>query len=181
MYPFSSRAAGMERCRTITGVRGFVANFVCGPGGFRCALTGGEPAANSVKLEFRYSPFQTYQKVDSIIEPLFRKLSRTSRSTPGGRQRRDTQRATCPPRAAVRQLFADIAFNWPRLARPALALRRAAPEDIRDLQHGATPKRMRRLAGQISFLRHRVQPLFLGRLFGRTDSRRWRRSAAQPP
>jgi hypothetical protein len=31
-----------------------------------------------------------HQKVDMIIEPLFRKLSQTSRSTPGGRQRRDT-------------------------------------------------------------------------------------------
>src|SRR5208337_4083617 len=39
-----------------------------------------------------------------------------------------SQRATCPPRAAVRQLsIADITFNWPRLTWPALALRHAAP------------------------------------------------------
>ena len=39
-----------------------------------------------------------------------------------------SQRATCPPRAAVRQLsIADIAFNWPRLTWPALALRHAGP------------------------------------------------------
>src|SRR3982074_1759092 len=38
------------------------------------------------------------------------------------------QRATCPPRAAVRQLsIADITFNWPRLTWPALALRHGAP------------------------------------------------------
>jgi hypothetical protein len=39
-----------------------------------------------------------------------------------------SHRATCPPRAAVRQLsIADITFNWPRLTWPALALRHAAP------------------------------------------------------
>src|SRR5882762_2707572 len=39
-----------------------------------------------------------------------------------------SQRATCPPRAAVRQLsIADITFSWPRLTWPALALRQAAP------------------------------------------------------
>ena len=39
-----------------------------------------------------------------------------------------SQRATCPPRAAVRQLsMADITFSWPRLTWPALALRHAAP------------------------------------------------------
>jgi hypothetical protein len=39
-----------------------------------------------------------------------------------------SQRATCPPRAAVRQLsMADITFTWPRLTWPALALRHAAP------------------------------------------------------
>ena len=39
-----------------------------------------------------------------------------------------SQRATCPPRAAVRQLsIADITFNWPRLTWPALALRHAGP------------------------------------------------------
>src|SRR6476620_11611807 len=39
-----------------------------------------------------------------------------------------SQRATCPPSAAVRQLsIADITFNWPRLTWPALALRHAAP------------------------------------------------------
>jgi hypothetical protein len=39
-----------------------------------------------------------------------------------------SQRATCPPRAAVRQLsIADITLNWPRLTWPALALRHAAP------------------------------------------------------
>ena len=33
-----------------------------------------------------------------------------------------SQRATCPPRAAVRQLsIADITFNWSRLTWPALA------------------------------------------------------------
>jgi hypothetical protein len=39
-----------------------------------------------------------------------------------------SQRATCPPRAAVRQLsMADMTFNWPRLAWPALARRHAGP------------------------------------------------------
>src|ERR1700726_1023373 len=39
-----------------------------------------------------------------------------------------SQRATCPPRAAVRQLsIAAITFNWPRLTWPALALRHAGP------------------------------------------------------
>src|SRR5450432_1823878 len=39
-----------------------------------------------------------------------------------------SQRATCPPRAAVRQLsIADITFNWPRLTWPALARRHAGP------------------------------------------------------
>jgi hypothetical protein len=39
-----------------------------------------------------------------------------------------SQRATCPPRAAVRQLsIADITFNWPSMTWPALALRRAGP------------------------------------------------------
>src|SRR5213078_2454565 len=39
-----------------------------------------------------------------------------------------SQRAICPPRAAVRQLsIADITFNWPRLTWPALALRHAGP------------------------------------------------------
>src|SRR5215471_9058365 len=39
-----------------------------------------------------------------------------------------SQRATWPPRAAVRQLsIADITFNWPRLTWPALAVRQAAP------------------------------------------------------
>ena len=39
-----------------------------------------------------------------------------------------SQRATCPPRAAVRQLsMADMTFSWPRLTWPALALRHAAP------------------------------------------------------
>src|SRR5438552_7576233 len=39
-----------------------------------------------------------------------------------------SQRATCPPRATVRQLsIADITFNWPRLTWPALALRHAGP------------------------------------------------------
>ena len=39
-----------------------------------------------------------------------------------------SQRATCPPRAAVRQLsIADITFSWPRLTWPALALRQAGP------------------------------------------------------
>src|SRR5260370_34221664 len=39
-----------------------------------------------------------------------------------------SQRATCPPRAAVRQLsMADMTFNWPRLTWPALAQRHAGP------------------------------------------------------
>src|SRR5450432_3611023 len=39
-----------------------------------------------------------------------------------------SQRATWPPRAAVRQLsIADITFNWPRLTWPALARRHAGP------------------------------------------------------
>src|SRR5260370_23659601 len=39
-----------------------------------------------------------------------------------------SQRATCPPRAAVRQLsIADMTFSWLRLTWPALALRHAAP------------------------------------------------------
>ena len=39
-----------------------------------------------------------------------------------------SQRRTCPPSAAVRQLsIADITFNWPRLTWPALALRHAGP------------------------------------------------------
>src|ERR1700726_1092601 len=39
-----------------------------------------------------------------------------------------SQRATCPPSAAVRQLsIADMALSWPRLAWPALALRHAGP------------------------------------------------------
>src|SRR6266436_10367871 len=39
-----------------------------------------------------------------------------------------SQRATWPPRAAVRQLsVADITFNWSRLTWPALALRHAGP------------------------------------------------------
>jgi hypothetical protein len=39
-----------------------------------------------------------------------------------------SQRSTCPPRATVRQLsMADITFSWPRLTRPALARRHAAP------------------------------------------------------
>src|SRR4029434_4126379 len=39
-----------------------------------------------------------------------------------------SQRSTCPPSAAVRQLsIADITFNWSRLTWPALALRHAGP------------------------------------------------------
>src|SRR3979411_536976 len=39
-----------------------------------------------------------------------------------------SQRATCPPSAAVRQLsIADITFNWPRLTWPALARGPARP------------------------------------------------------
>jgi hypothetical protein len=38
------------------------------------------------------------------------------------------QRATCPPRAAVRQLsIALITLSWPRLTCPALARRHAGP------------------------------------------------------
>jgi hypothetical protein len=39
-----------------------------------------------------------------------------------------SQRATCPPSAAVRQLsIADITFSWSRLTWPALACRHAGP------------------------------------------------------
>ena len=39
-----------------------------------------------------------------------------------------SQRATCPPRAAVRQFsMADMTFNWMRLTWPALARRHAGP------------------------------------------------------
>src|ERR1700704_4393021 len=39
-----------------------------------------------------------------------------------------SQRATCPPSAAVRQFsIADITFSWPRLTWPALARRHAGP------------------------------------------------------
>src|SRR3984893_3173897 len=39
-----------------------------------------------------------------------------------------SQRATWPPRAAVRQLsIADITYSWSRLTWPALALRHAGP------------------------------------------------------
>src|SRR5258708_33988701 len=39
-----------------------------------------------------------------------------------------SQRATWPPRAAVRQFsIADITFNWPRLTWPALARRHPGP------------------------------------------------------
>jgi hypothetical protein len=39
-----------------------------------------------------------------------------------------SQRATCPPRAAVRQLsMADMTLNCPRLTWPALARRQAGP------------------------------------------------------
>src|SRR6267378_5501853 len=39
-----------------------------------------------------------------------------------------SQRATCPPRAAVRQVsIADITLSWPRLTWPALALRHDGP------------------------------------------------------
>src|SRR4029077_13929956 len=39
-----------------------------------------------------------------------------------------SQRPTCPPSAAVRQRsIADITLSWPRLIRPALAERHAAP------------------------------------------------------
>jgi hypothetical protein len=40
-----------------------------------------------------------------------------------------SQRTTCPPRAAVRQLsMAEMTFNCPRLTWPALARRQAAPK-----------------------------------------------------
>src|SRR5271165_132469 len=39
-----------------------------------------------------------------------------------------SQRSTCPPSAAVRQVsIADMTFNWSRLTCPALAFRHAAP------------------------------------------------------
>src|SRR6516164_2249327 len=39
-----------------------------------------------------------------------------------------SQRSTCPPSAAVRQVsIADMTFSWPRLTWPALAVRHAAP------------------------------------------------------
>ena len=50
------------------------------------------------------------------------------------------QRATWPPRAAVRQLsMALITFSWPRLILPPVGITPSAPviaEDIRDLQSG---------------------------------------------
>src|SRR5882672_5875974 len=43
-----------------------------------------------------------------------------------------SQRATCPPRTAVRQRsIALITFNWPRLTCPALARRQAGPKSRR--------------------------------------------------
>src|ERR1700748_135007 len=39
-----------------------------------------------------------------------------------------SQRSTCPPRAAVRQLsMADMTLSWPRLTWPARSRRHAAP------------------------------------------------------
>ena len=39
-----------------------------------------------------------------------------------------SQRSTCPPSAAVRQLsIADMTLSWPRLTWPALAWRQAGP------------------------------------------------------
>ena len=63
-----------------------------------------------------------------------------------------SQRSTCPPSAAVRQLsIADMTFSWPRLTWPALALRHAGPwraEDIRDLERrdATSGRRVRRAA-----------------------------------
>ena len=66
-----------------------------------------------------------------------------------------SQRATCPPSAAVRQLsIADITFSWPRLTWPALASRQAgamAAEDIRDLQRRARHAR-RASGGRLALL-----------------------------
>src|SRR6267143_997419 len=63
-----------------------------------------------------------------------------------------SQRATCPPRAAVRQLsIADITFNCPRLTWPAFGFtprRSMTAEDIRDLQCRAQQAR-RALGGRL--------------------------------
>src|SRR5258708_5013761 len=63
-----------------------------------------------------------------------------------------SQRATCPPSAAVRQLsIADITLNWPRLRWPALARRHAGPwprkrsaalSDRRDTKSRALSRRL---------------------------------------
>src|ERR1035437_588802 len=79
-----------------------------------------------------------------------------------------SQRATCPPSAAVRQRsIALMTFNWPRLTWPALARRHAAPwsremsatpQTGRDIAAGRSgrlrclgflPRRLARLGQQI--------------------------------
>src|SRR5438034_6612774 len=66
-----------------------------------------------------------------------------------------SQRATCPPRAAVRQLsIADITFNWPRLTWPALALRHAGPwpRKISATSKAGRDMRAALLGGRLSLL-----------------------------
>src|ERR1700746_2682580 len=61
-----------------------------------------------------------------------------------------SQRSTCPPSVAVRQLsMADMTLSWPRLTWPALGdapCRSVIAEDIRNLQHGTgqVPRGLRR-------------------------------------
>src|SRR4029077_9958530 len=75
-----------------------------------------------------------------------------------------SQRSTCPPSAAVRQVsIADITFNWARLRWPALALRHAAPwarktSATPGLRSGGRPMR-RRLGGRRSAREVDAQPL----------------------
>src|SRR5712671_1200543 len=78
-----------------------------------------------------------------------------------------SQRATCPPSAAVRQFsIADITLSWPRLTWPGIGLaprRSMAAEDIRNLQLWTCQER-RALGGQLDL--GLVFSLLLGRVFG---------------
>src|ERR1700760_2758727 len=59
-----------------------------------------------------------------------------------------SQRSTCPPSAAVRQVsIADITFNWARLRWPALALRHAAPWARKTSATSRRGRAMRRRSG----------------------------------
>ena len=67
-----------------------------------------------------------------------------------------SQRATCPPRAAVRQLsMADMTLSWPRLTWPALALRHAGPwpRKISATSKAGRDTEPARYAGGSAFLR----------------------------